>query len=371
MAVEKLFTPIRIGDATLPNRIIMAPLTRCRTAEPDNIPTDLNVKYYAQRASAGLIISEALHIAKSAQGYAGSAGLFTDAQEAGWKRIVDAVHGKGGHMSAQIWHVGRVSHAYFHQGRAPVGPSAMEVQDAKCSIIQQDGSQAYVPCTPCRALTADEIRIIVRQYRDSALRASHAGFDFVEEHAANGYLLQQFQADSANLRTDRYGGSLENRARIVLEVMDAMLEVVPPQKLGIRISPYFNINGIKENQPEEMALYLASAFKERNIAYLSVAEPSWVGGIALTDHFKEQIRHTYDGAIIYAGEYTAEKAETAIRSGLADAIGFGRPFIANPDLVTRIKQGGPYNAVDIPTIYKGGEKGYTDYPMLSSSCETS
>lgn len=367
MAVEKLFTPIRIGSITLPNRIIMAPLTRCRTEEPDNVPTDLNVAYYIQRASAGLIISEALHIAKSAQGYAGSAGLFTDAQEAGWRKIVSAVHEKGGHLSAQIWHVGRVSHSYFQQGQAPVGPSAMTVPEAKCSIIQADGTQAYVPCTPCRELSVNEIKTIVGQYRSSAQRALNAGFDFVEEHAANGYLLQQFQADSANQRTDRYGGSLENRARIVLEVMDAMLEVVPPQKLGVRLSPYFNINGIKENHPEEMALYLAAAFKERGVAYLSVAEPSWVGGIALTDRFKEKIRQAYDGIIIYAGEYTAEKAETAITSGLADAIGFGRPFIANPDLVARMKQGGPYNAVDVPTIYKGGAKGYTDYPTLSSS----
>ncbi|MBR7068838.1 MAG: alkene reductase [Oxalobacter sp.] len=364
MTVEKLFTPIRIGNATLPNRIIMAPLTRCRTEEPDNVTTDLNVEYYVQRASAGLIISEALHIAKSAQGYAGSAGLFTDAQEAGWKKIVDAVHAQGGHMSAQIWHVGRVSHRYFQEGQAPAGPSAMTVPDAKCSIIQPDGTQAYVPCTPCRELTVDEIKSIVGQYRSSAQRAMAAGFDFVEEHAANGYLLQQFQADSANLRTDQYGGSLENRARIVLEVMDAMLEVVPPQKLGVRISPYFNINGIHESQPEDMALYLAAAFRERNVAYLSVAEPSWVGGIALTDRFKEKIRQAYGGIIIYAGEYTAEKAEAAIASGLADAIGFGRPFIANPDLVARMRQGGPYNAVDVPTIYKGGPKGYTDYPAL-------
>lgn len=206
MAVEKLFTPIRIGSITLPNRIIMAPLTRCRTEEPDNVPTDLNVAYYVQRASAGLIISEALHIAKSAQGYAGSAGLFTDAQEAGWRKIVSAVHEKGGHLSAQIWHVGRVSHSYFQQGQAPVGPSAMTVPEAKCSIIQADGTQAYVPCTPCRELSVNDIKTIVGQYRNSAQRALNAGFDFVEEHAANGYLLQQFQADSANQRTDYYGG---------------------------------------------------------------------------------------------------------------------------------------------------------------------
>ncbi len=364
MAVEKLFTPIRIGSVTLPNRIIMAPLTRCRTEEPDNIPTDLNVEYYAQRATAGLIISEALHIAKSAQGYVGSAGIFTEAQEAGWKNVVDTVHQKGGHMSAQIWHVGRVSHHYFHNGESPVGPSAMAVPDAKCSIIQPDGKQAYVQCPPCRELSINEIKVIIGQYRDAAWRALNAGFDFVEEHGANGYLLQQFQAESANKRTDRYGGSLENRARIVLEVMDNMLEVVPPEKLGVRISPYFNINGIQENHPEEMALYLAAAFRERGVAYLSVAEPSWVGGIALTDRFKDKIRHAYDGVIIYAGEYTAEKAEQAIVSGLADAVGFGRPFIANPDLVARMKQGGPYNTVDVPTIYKGGPKGYTDYPTL-------
>lgn len=364
MLIEKLFTPVCVGDITLPNRIIMAPLTRCRTNEPDNIPTDMNQVYYTQRASAGLIISEALHIAKSAQGYVGSAGLFTDEQELGWKKVVDAVHCQGGHLSAQIWHVGRISHRYFQNGGNPVGPSAMEVPGAKCSILQPDGSQAYVPCSPCRELSVHEIKIIIKQYQHSAKCALSAGFDFVEEHAANGYLLQQFQAESANRRTDNYGGSLNNRARIVLEVMDAMLEVVPSHKMGVRISPYFNINGIQEDHPEEMALYLAAAFRERGIAYLSVAEPTWVGGVALTEHFKEKIRHTYNGMIIYAGGYTAETAERVLISGLADAIGFGRPFIANPDLVNRMRQGSPYNVLDSSTIYKGGPKGYIDYPIL-------
>lgn len=361
----KLLTPLKMGDVKLANRIVMAPLTRCRTAEPDNIPTEVNAEYYAQRASAGLIVSEATQISRSGQGYAGSAGLYTDAQEAGWKKVVDAVHAKGGKISAQLWHVGRMSHAYFQEnGSAPVAPSAIAAEGAKCNIVQEDGKHAFVPCDRPRALTVEEIGKIVGQYRDSAVRAVRAGFDFVEEHAANGYLLQQFQATNTNRRTDRYGGSLVNRARLTLEVLDAMLEVVDRKKLGVRISPYFNINGIADAEPEQMALYLADEFNKREIAYLSVAEPSWVGGISLTNTFKKRIRDAFSGVLIYAGEYTPEKAEAAVKSGFADAVGFGRLYIANPDLVERIVQGGPYNVPDRTTFYTGGSRGYTDYPVL-------
>ncbi len=360
----KLLTPVKVGDTRLANRVVMAPLTRCRTAEPDNVPTELNAEYYAQRATAGLIISEATQISRSGQGYAGSAGMYTDAQEAGWKKVVDAVHAKGGRMSAQLWHVGRMSHSYFQpDGQPPVAPSAIAAEGAKCNIIR-DGQHKFVPCDIPRALTVEEIRQIVEQYKNSAGRAVRAGFDFVEEHAANGYLLQQFQATNTNKRIDRYGGSLVNRARLTLEVLDAMLEVVDKEKLGVRISPYFNINGIADAEPEQMALYLADEFNKRGIAYLSVAEPSWVGGIQLTDTFKKKLRQAYSGTLIYAGEYTAEKAEAAVQSGLADAIAFGRPFIANPDLVERIRQGGPYNVPDRATFYTEGSKGYTDYPTL-------
>lgn len=361
----KLLTPLKVGDTELANRVVMAPLTRCRTAEPDNIPTDLNVEYYVQRATAGLIVSEAMPISRSGQGYAGSAGLYTDAQEAGWKKVVAAVHAQGGKISAQLWHVGRISHSYFQEnGGAPVAPSAIVAEGAKCNIVLKDGKQAFVACSKPRALTIEEIGKIIRQYRDSATRAVRAGFDFVEEHAANGYLLQQFQATNSNQRMDRYGGSLVNRARLTLEVLDAMLEVVDRKRLGVRISPYFNINGIADEEPEQMALYLADEFNKRKIAYLSVAEPSWVGGITLTDTFKKKIRKAFSGTLVYAGEYTPEKAEEAVLGGLADAIGFGRLYIANPDLVRRIRQGGPYNVPDRATFYTEGAKGYTDYPFL-------
>ena len=361
----KLLTPLKVGETKLANRVVMAPLTRCRTAEPDNVPTELNAEYYAQRATAGLIISEATQISRSGQGYAGSAGIYTDAQEAGWKKVVDAVHAKGVKMSAQLCHVGRISHSYFQpDGKAPVAPSAIAAEGAKCNIIV-DGQHKFVPCDTPRELSVGEIGQIVDQYRNSAARAVRAGFDFVEEHAANGYLLQQFQATNTNKRTDRYGGSLVNRARLTLEVLDAMLEVVDREKLGVRISPYFNINGIADAEPEQMALYLADEFHKRGIAYLSIAEPSWVGGIELTDTFKRKIRETFSGTLIYAGEYTPEKAEAAIQSGLADAIAFGRLFIANPDLVERIRQNGPYNVPDRATFYTEGSRGYTDYPFLN------
>ncbi len=362
----KLLTPLKVGDTRLANRVVMAPLTRCRTAEPDNVPTELNAEYYAQRASAGMIISEASQISRSGQGYAGSAGIYTDAQEAGWKRVVEAVHAKGGKMSAQLWHVGRMSHSYFQpDGQAPVAPSAIAAEGAKCNIVL-DGQHKFVPCDKPRELTIEEISRIVGEYRSSAERAIRAGFDFVEEHAANGYLLQQFQATNTNRRTDKYGGSLVNRARLTLEVLDAMLEVVDKDKLGVRISPYFNINGIADAEPEQMALYLADEINKRGIAYLSIAEPSWVGGIELTETFKRKIRQAFSGTLIYAGEYTPEKAEVAVQSGLADAIAFGRLYIANPDLVERIREGGPYNVPDRATFYTEGSKGYTDYPFLNS-----
>jgi len=364
---QKLLTPVQMGSVTLSNRIVMAPLTRSRAEQPGDIPGDLNVAYYAQRASAGLIVSEASQVSQQGQGYAWTPGMYTDAQEAGWKEIVDAVHAQGGRMSAQLWHVGRVSHPLLQEnGAAPVAPSAIIAANAKCFPVQPDGSASFVPCGQPRALATEEIPGIVAQYRQAAARAKRAGFDFVEVHSANGYLLHQFLATNTNQRTDQYGGSIHNRARLLLEVLDAVIDVMGDAHVGVRLSPYFTANDINDAETEQMALYLAEEFSRRDIAYLHIAEAGWAGGLALSNDFRRQLRAAFTGKLIFCGEYTAEKAEKSISDGLCDAVAFGRPFIANPDLVERFRKNAPLNTADPHTYYGGGATGYTDYPLLSS-----
>ena len=268
-------------------------------------------------------------------------------------------------MSAQLWHVGRMSHHSLQEGgQLPVAPSAIAAENSKCYIILPDGSGAFAPVDTPRALKTEEISGVVAQYCQAALRAVRAGFDFVEEHAANGYLLQQFMSTSANKRTDQYGGTLENRARLTLEVLDALCDAVGSKRVGLRLSPDFNINGIHDDSSREMTCYLAKACDKRGIAYLHIAEPSWVGGESLDTVFRQQIRACFTGPLIFCGGYTPAFAEETIEAGLCDMVAFGRMYIANPDLVERIRQGGPYNTPDSTTFYQGGAKGYTDYPFL-------
>ncbi|HJV80068.1 alkene reductase [Noviherbaspirillum sp.] len=362
---KKLLSPLTLGSQSLPNRVIMAPLTRSRAGQPGDVPTALNVEYYAQRASAGLIITEATQISRQGQGYAWTPGIYTDEQEAGWKNIVQTVHAKGGRIALQMWHVGRISHRLI-QGNdtLPVAPSALAPANSSCFVIQPDGSLATLPCETPRALALEELPGIVAQYRQAAERAKRIGFDFVEVHAANGYLLQQFLSTNSNQRTDSYGGSLENRARLILEVVDAVVDVMGASRVGVRLSPHFAAHGIADTEPEASALYLAKEFSRRGIAYLHIAEPDWAGGVKLTDAFRAQIREAFSGALIFCGGYTAESAEALLQKGIADAIAFGRPFIANPDLVERFRRGAELNKPDRATFYGGGAHGYTDYPTL-------
>lgn len=362
----KLLSSFCLGDNTLPNRVVMAPLTRSRAAKNNDAPTEMNAEYYAQRATAGLIVSEGTQISRQGQGYAWTPGIYTDEQEVGWKRVVDAVHAKGGKMAAQLWHVGRVSHHSLQENeKPPVAPSAIAAENTKAYVVQPDGTGAFAPVDTPRALKTEEIPGLIDQYRQAAVRAMRTGFDFVEEHAANGYLLQQFMSANSNQRTDQYGGSLENRAHFALEVLDALCETIGNTRVGVRISPHFNINGINDTEAEPMALYLAKEFDRRNIAYLHIAEPIWIGGEPLNMAFKRRIRENFGGAIILCGGYTGETAEKALEEGVCDLVAFGRLFIANPDLVERIRRGGPYNEPDRVTFYQGGPKGYTDYPTLS------
>jgi len=363
--LKKLLSPITVGSLELANRVMMAPLTRSRAAQPGDTPHALNVEYYAQRASAGLIVTEASQISRQGQGYAWTPGIYTDAQEAGWKSVVDAVHAKQGRIALQLWHVGRISNNLLQEnGAAPVSASAITAENSQSFVILEDGTPSNAPTSQPRALELAEIPGIVAQYRQAALRAKRAGFDFVEVHGANGYLLQQFLATNSNQRDDAYGGSLENRARLMLEAVDAAIAEMGADRVGVRLSPNFVAHDIADAEAEASALYLAKEFSKRRVAYLHIAEPDWVGGAELTPEFRQALRAAFTGTLICCGGYSAEEADALIVSGLADAVAFGRPYIANADLVERFATGAELNTPDRATFYGGAEKGYTDYPTL-------
>nr|WP_207749002.1 alkene reductase [Luteimonas sp. MC1895] len=363
-----MLSPLKAGAVALPNRVLMAPLTRSRAGQPGDVPTAMNAEYYAQRAGAGLIVSEATQVSRQGQGYALTPGIYSDAQEAGWKQVTDAVHARGGRIAAQLWHVGRISHPLVRpDGAAPVAPSAIVAKGASCFVIQPDGTPANLPAAPPRALDTGEIPGVVAEFAQAARRADRAGFDMVEIHAANGYLLQQFLATNSNTRSDRYGGALENRARITLDVVDAVITELGAGRVGVRISPHFTGHDIADREPEDSALYLARAFGQRGIAYLHIAEPDWAGGPKLGDGFRRALREAFAGTLVFCGGYTAERAEALVASGAADAVAFGRPFIANPDLVQRFRAGAGLNTPDRSTFYGGDARGYTDYPTLEQA----
>lgn len=366
MSDTTLFTPLQLGNLSLPNRVIMAPLTRSRT--PDSVPGTLQQVYYNQRASAGLVISEATNISPTARGYVYTPGIWTDEQEAGWKGVVEAVHAKGGRIALQLWHVGRVSHEMVQpNGEQPVAPSALKGEGAMCFVEFEDGTAGQHPTSTPRALETDEIPGIVEDYRQAAIRAKRAGFDMVEVHAANAYLLNQFLATGTNRRTDQYGGSLENRARLTLEVVDMVAEVFGPERVGIRLTPFIELFGLTDDEPEEMAYYLADELDRRGLAYIHLNEPNWAGGeTTFPEGFREKMRQRFSGALIYCGNYDAERARQRLADGTADAVAFGRPYIANPDLPERFRLGAKLTEPDPNTFYGGAEEGYTDYPFLDN-----
>ena len=360
--MSSLFEPVTIGDLTLNNRIVMAPLTRMRA--PGEVPNALMIDYYAQRASAGLIITEGTQISTEGQGYMDTPGIYIDEQVAGWRAITDAVHAAGGRIAAQIWHVGRVSHESFHDGELPVSASALPYRN-RTTIKGEDGVPTRVNCPTPRALTLDEIPRVVDDYRRATRNAREAGFDFVEIHGAHGYLLHQFQSATSNERTDEYGGSLENRARLTLEVLDAVIEEWDRERVGIRFSPVGSFNGLEDPEGAEMGVYLATEFARREPAFVHLSEPDWAGGPALTDAYREQLRAAFPGVLIGAGAYTPEKAERLLDAGLIDAAAFGRMFIANPDLPRRLEDGLELAEPVAETFYGGGAEGYTDYPAYA------
>lgn len=364
-----LFEPLQLGDVILQNRIIMAPLTRMRSKQPGNIPHTLNAEYYAQRASAGLIISEATQVSPQGQGYPGTPGIHSAAQVAGWKLVTDAVHAKGGKIFLQLWHVGRISHS-SHQpnGGLPVAPSAITPTG---KVFTADWKQADYE-TP-RALETAELEGIVEDFRKAAQHAKDAGFDGVEVHGANGYLLDQFLQDGSNKRTDNYGGAIENRARLLLEVTDAVIAVWGKGRVGARLSPYGTFNDMRDSDPIALFTYVLKQFSQRGIAYAHVIEPratSAGGNDSMAADMPSTLalfRPHFNGAFISAGGYTPESAAEAVSYGAADAVAFGRTYIANPDLPERIKEGVALTPYNRATFYGGAEKGYTDYPFLSQA----
>ncbi|WP_236234435.1 alkene reductase [Pseudomonas tohonis] len=366
MTTRNLFQPTQLGSLQLPNAVVMAPLTRQRSLQPGNIPSELNATYYAQRASAGLIISEATQVCPEGQGYAWTPGIHSAEQVEGWKKVTRAVHDKGGRIVLQLWHVGRISHPLLQPGGVdPVAPSAIQAK-ADCYVQEADGSHHREPTAKPRALALDEIPGVVAAYAQGAANALRAGFDGVEVHAANGYLLDQFLCSGSNQRIDAYGGSAANRARLVLQVIDAVIATTGDSgRVGVRISPMGTFGDISDANPRETFGYLVEQLNSRNLAYLHINKPDWLGGtFEGFDDLLRELRDRYQGRIILAGGLDSGSAEQALASGLADAVAFGRPYIANPDLVERLRQGAPLNQPDANTFYGGAEAGYTDYPTL-------
>jgi N-ethylmaleimide reductase len=352
-----------VGQVALKNRVVMAPMTRDRAGE-GLAPTDLTVRYYEQRAGAGLIVTEGSQISEEGIGYILTPGIHTDAQVAGWKKVTDAVHAKGGKIFVQLWHVGRSSHPSLQPGGAlPVAPSPIAIEG---KTFTYQGLQDFV--AP-RALETEEIARVVADFAHAAKRAKEAGFDGVELHGANGYLIDQFLRDGSNQRTDRYGGSVENRVRFLLEVTEAVVGVWGPGRVGVRVSPASPFNSMHDSDPVATFGHAAEALNRFDLAYLHVVEPIPAGGetdaATAAGRVTPHLRRAFRGTLILNGGYDRDTAEAALQAGEGDLVSFGVPALANPDLVERMRQGAPLNEPDRSTFYGGTEVGYTDYPTLA------
>jgi len=363
MTTAKLFTPLKAGAIDLKNRIVMAPLTRNRARAEDDAPYEIHVDYYSQRAGAGLIVTEASQISPEGKGYAWTPGIHSAAQVAGWKAVTDAVHARGGRIVLQLWHVGRISHTSLQpDGQAPVAPSAVSA-GAKTF----DGEQFVETSTP-RALELSEIPRVIEDYRKAARNALEAGFDGVEVHAANGYLIDQFLRDGANKRTDDYGGSIENRTRLMREVVEAVVAIWGADRVGIRLSPFSAANNITDSDPMPLFEHAVDILNGFGLAYLHMIEGQTGGPRELEEGQSiAALRARFDGVYMANNGYDRTLAIDMVESGKADLVAFGRPYIANPDLAERLKQNAPLNEPDSSTFYGGGREGYTDYPFLNET----
>lgn len=363
MSEQRLFTPTRLGAIPLANRVVMAPLTRNRATHDGDVPSDLAVDYYRQRAGAGLIITEATQILPEGKGYAWTPGIHSQAQIDGWRKINDAVHAEGGKIVIQLWHVGRISHVSLQpDGQAPVAPSAIAAKS------QTFNGEAFVETSTPRALETDEVIERVEAYRQAARNALQAGFDGVEIHAANGYLIDQFLRDGTNKRTDQYGGSIQNRARFLFDVTEAVIGIVGNDRTGIRLSPMSGFNDIADSDPEALFSYVLAELNKYDLAYVHMIEGETGGPRdAAGDRAIADLRKHYKGSYVANNGYDRDRALEAVESGHADAVAFGRLFISNPDLVTRLQRDATLAEPDSSTFYGGDHHGYTDYPALDEA----
>jgi 2,4-dienoyl-CoA reductase-like NADH-dependent reductase (Old Yellow Enzyme family) len=360
--MTSLFESLRMGALELPHRVLMAPMTRGRGTR-EHVPTDIMIDYYTQRASAGLIISEAIGISQQGLGWAYATGIWSKEQIQGWRRITDAVHAAGGKIIAQLWHMGRVVHPSFLGGGQPVSSSVTTAPGLAHTYL---GKQPY---TAARSLLAEEIPQLLEQFRQATNNSIEAGFDGVQIHAANGYLIDQFLRDSGNFRTDGYGGSIENRIRLLLEVTQAVSSVVGADRTGVRLSPSSHDQGVRDSDPEPLFIQAATALSDIGISHLELREPPLDGTFGVSERapLAPVIRKAFKGVLILNSDYDAERARIAIADGQADAIAFGRPFIANPDLPERIRCDLPLAVDDYDTWFSQGIQGYSNYPGLHSA----
>jgi N-ethylmaleimide reductase len=361
--MTRLFEPFKLGPITLPNRLVMAPLTRNR-AVAGQVPSPLATEYYAQRASAGLLITEASQISQQGQGYQDTPGIYSREQVAGWRKVTTRVHERGGRIFIQLWHVGRVSHTSLQPNNgAPVAPSAIRAKGK--TFVNNTFTEISEP----RALALEEIPGIIEGFRRGAANALEAGFDGVEIHGANGYLLDQFAKDGANKRTDAYGGSIENRAKLMLEISRVVAAEAGPERTGIRISPVTPANDVSDSNPQALFDYIVDHLNALKLTYIHVIEGATGGPRDIAPFDYASLRRRFAGAYIANNGYDFELATKVLEARAADLIAFGKPFIANPDLVERLKRGAPLNPPDKATFYGGGAKGYTDYPVLGEALD--
>jgi N-ethylmaleimide reductase len=357
-----IFTPTVIAGHALAHRVVMAPMTRARSTQPGDVPNAMNARYYAQRASAALIVTEATQISPQGKGYSFTPGIYSPGQVAGWRLTTDAVHAAGGRIFAQLWHVGRMSHPDFHDGQLPVAPSAVAFDGQIWKVDPDTGVGAMVDSPTPRALASGEIAGVIEDFRRAARNAMEAGFDGVEIHGANGYLIDQFLRTTSNLRTDEYGGSRENRLRFLKEVVDAVANEIDADRTAIRLAPFLTARGMDCPDILPTILEATEFLQARGIAYLHLVEADWEDAPQFTETFRQAIRARYTRPIIVAGKYDKARAEWVVSRGYADLVAFGRPFVANPDFVRRLAEGLPLATFDGSTLFGGDERGYTDYP---------
>ncbi|CEO41925.1 alkene reductase [Photobacterium kishitanii] len=363
--MSTLFETVKLNQLTLQNRVVMAPMTRARTSQPGNIPNPMMATYYQQRASAGLIISEATQISDDSQGYSFTPGVYTDEQVEGWKLVTQAAKQAGAAIFCQLWHVGRVSHPVFQQGQLPIAPSALSPVETKVWIADEQGNGNMVDCVQPREMTLTDIKRVVNDFAYAAKRAIEAGFDGIEIHGGNGYLIDQFLRTNSNHRTDNYGGNRENRTRFLLEVVDAVSDAIGSDRVGVRLAPFITFKDMDCPDIVPTILAVSEQLQTRDIAYLHLSEADWDDAPVIPESFRVALRSVFTNPIIVAGSYTQARADDILQHGYADLVAFGRPFVSNPDLVSRLKYNQALDDLDGATLFGGNERGYTDYRVFS------